>query len=132
MKSFHSSPGARIANTCTEDDPQVLKPIGDEDVEWPQNTRRAADITFVKVKVTVNLAGVTKTTDPPLHQETFIELPKEVHSVKNGAGAIIEYTSCLLPDDFRTWTPEFLKTEVLEKTYQTKVAGIEAACNPEC
>ena len=126
IKSFHSSSGARL-NTCTTNDPQVLLPIGDTVTDWPQAGRRSSDITFVRVDVKVNLDGITKTTDPPIHQETFIELPKEVHSIKNGAGTVIEYTSCILPDDLRTWTPEFLKAEVLEKTYQTKVAGIEPA-----
>jgi hypothetical protein len=126
IMSFHSSSGARL-HTCTAEDPQVLLPIGDTVTNWGGNIRRSADITFVKVSVKVSLDGITKTTEPPLHQETFIELPKEVHSVKNGAGTVIEYTTCVLPADLRTWTPEFLKTEVLEKTYQTKVAGIEPA-----
>ena len=116
--SFHNHGGARLTNSTIAGNPQVLKPLGDMNVNMAAADRRGADIAFVIVSARVDLSTHTKDPNHVFTMETVIALPRESHAVLDGHGNAIDVYTFGGLDDIRAYTPQVFKRDILERTGQ--------------
>lgn len=125
--SFHNQAGARLNQSVTTGDSQILKPVGDHVTDWAANTRRQGDISFVQVRATIDLSSITKDPSSKYSLDTFIELPQEDFLIKDGTGADLTVHTYLGADDIRTIAASDFHQDVLKQTRQRKPATLLAA-----
>jgi hypothetical protein len=92
--SFHQSNGNRIDDTTVAGSPEVLLPI----IDGSAAACRKPDIKFVRVRCTINFAGLVSVNPYPVHPilrvDYYIKLPQTIQGVRRGATDINIETFC--------------------------------------
>ncbi len=92
--SFHQSNGNRIDDTTVADSPEVLLPI----IDGPAAACCTPNVKFVRVRCTINFAGLVSVNPYPVHPvlriDYYIELPQTIQGVRRGANNINIETFC--------------------------------------
>jgi hypothetical protein len=92
--SFHRSNGNRIDDTTVAGTPEVLLPL----IDGPAAACCKPDVKFVRVRCTINFAGLTTINPYPVHPvlriDYYIELPQTIQGVYRGTNNINIETFC--------------------------------------
>jgi hypothetical protein len=125
--SFHNSQGARMDNTTTATNAQVLLPIQN----GPLAGCPKQDVQIVQVQCTLDFASLI-TVDPypissTLRVMDYIELPQSSQGIMNGSGVAYNLNSYLGPADLRTLTLEVVRTTILNPVLQDGPVLLEAS-----
>ena len=113
--SFHNSQGARMDNTTTAANAQVLLPI--------QNGPLAGcckqDVRFVQVQCTLDFAPLIMVDPYPVSSTLrvlyYIKLPQSSQGMMNGSGVAYNLNSYLGLADLQTLMPEVVRTTILNQ-----------------
>ena len=117
IRSFHNSAGARINNTTTAANPNILLPVQNSAVA---NCRKV-DVCFVRVPCLLDFASLFTIANPGptmLRVSFYVELPQTTVVMATAGGTAYNLTTWHGPANLPAMTREQLRTLILEPCLQ--------------
>ena len=118
IMSFHDTDGKILSKSTTTADPQILLPVGDVTSNWADEARREEHISFVKIRVRVDLQPITEKPDSVVYLETFVQLPQEARIIKDGGGSNVTVRTYCGDANLKAMSMERFKSRILDATGQ--------------